>query len=291
MVKAVVLVLVSLLFTLDVSAQMKRMKKKDSYAKGTLYGYWGYNRSAYTKSNMRFVGPGYDFTLKGAVAHDNPSPFDASVYFNPNKITIPQFNARIGYYFKDFWSLSFGYDHMKYIFADQNEVYLSGEISEGVDENWSGTYNGEKVITDRDEFHYENSDGLNYLRIELTRTDRWVTVGDKDWFAISTNVGLSTGGLLSFNDFTFGGRKDMRTISLSGYGLSLHVGPRLEFFRHIFIQANLGGGLNHQLKVRTRPNDPSSYARHAYGYIEFDTVIGFFLYLGSKKGCDSCPTW
>ena len=113
--------LIALFFSFGVSpvlAQHKRMKKKVSYAEGTLFGYWGYNRSGYSKSNIRFVGPGYDFTLKGSVARDNPSPFDGSVYFNPNKITIPQFNARVGYYFKDHWAISFGYDHMKYIFAD-----------------------------------------------------------------------------------------------------------------------------------------------------------------------------
>lgn len=272
-------------------AQHKRMKKKVSYAEGTLFGYWGYNRSAYSKSNIRFQGPGYDFTLKGSVARDNPSPFDATVYFNPNKITIPQFNARIGYYFRDHWALSFGYDHMKYIFADRNEVTLSGEIDPGVDNLWSGIYNSEPVITNRDHIHYENSDGLNYLRFELTRTDQWFKVGSKDQFALSTNIGLSAGGLLSFNDFTFGGEKDVRTISLSGYGLSTHLGLRLEFFRHIFIQSDLSGGFNHQVKVKTRPNDPSSFARHAYGYTMFDTVIGFFLYIRPKNGCDSCPVW
>lgn len=269
----------------------KRMKKKVSYAEGTLFGYWGYNRSGYTPSNMRFVGPGYDFTLKGAVAYDNPEKFDASVYFNPSKITIPQFNARIGYYFKDHWAISFGYDHMKYIFADNNSVLLSGTIDEGIDENWSGTYNAEPVTTDRESFHYENSDGLNYLRLELTRTDMLFNVGDRDWFALSTNAGLSAGGLLSFNDYTFGGRKDVRTISMSGYGISAHLGLRFEFLRHVFLQTSLGGGLNHQLKVKTRPNDPSSYARHAYGYIEFNTVLGFLFYIRSKNGCDSCPVW
>lgn len=272
-------------------AQHKRMKKKDSYAQGTLFGYWGYNRSGYTKSNMRFVGPGYDFTMAGARANDNPEKFSASVYFNPSKITIPQFNARVGYYFKDHWAVSFGYDHMKYIFAHNNRVTLSGEIDAGIDTVWSGTYNAEPIVTDREHFHYENSDGLNYLRVELTRTDRWLTLGDNDQFAISTNIGISTGGLLSFNDYTFGGRKDVRTISMSGYGISLHVGPRFEFFRHFFIQPNLGGGFMHQVKVRTRPNDPSSYARHAYGYFEFDTVFGFLLYIRPKNGCDSCPTW
>lgn len=289
--KIVVLLALICIGTPSVHAQHKRMKKKDSHAEGTLFGYWGYNRSGYTKSNMRFVGPGYDFTMQGAVAHDNPSPFDASVYFNPNKITIPQFNARVGYYFKDHWAISFGYDHMKYIFANGNNVNLSGQIDAGVDTVWSGTYNAEPITTDRNHFHYENSDGLNYLRFELTRTDRWVEVGERSWFALSTNVGVATGGILSFNDFTFGGRKDMRTISMSGYGLSIHLGPRFEFFRHVFIQPNFGTGFMHQVKVRTRPNDPSSFARHAYGYLEFDTVIGFFLYIRPKNGCDSCPQW
>ncbi|MCH2229679.1 MAG: hypothetical protein MK105_04985 [Crocinitomicaceae bacterium] len=269
-------------------------QRKISYAKGTVFGYWGYNRSAYTKSNMRFVGPGYDFTMKGAVAHDNPEKFDAAVYFNPSKLTIPQFNARIGYYFKDNWSISFGYDHMKYIFADQNQVSLSGEIDPGVDTLWSGLYSGEPITTDRNHFHYENSDGLNYLRFELTRTDQWWKTGKKDWFALSTNVGLSAGGILSFNDFRMGyAASDItrRTISLSGYGLSGHLGLRLEFFRHLFLQPNLGAGFHHQVKVKNRPNDASSYTRQAYGYVEANVVIGFLLYIRTKNGCDSCPVW
>jgi len=282
-----------LLVPITSDAQSKYMKKKVTYAKGTMFGYWGYNRSGYTKSNIRFAGTGYDFTLEGAVAHDNQSPFSANVYFNPSKITIPQFNTRIGYYFKDHWAISFGYDHMKYVFADKNEVLLSGTIEPGIDDvtNWSGTYSGEAVTTDRENFHYENSDGLNYLRFELTRTDQWLKFGNRDWFAVSTNIGVSTGGILSFDDFTFAGRKDMRTISMSGYGISLHMGPRLEFFRHFFIQSNLGGGFMHQLKVKTRPNDPTAFARQSYGYFEFNTVVGFFLYIRSINACDSCPVW
>lgn len=270
----------------------KRKKQKISHAQGTLFGYWGYNRSGYTKSNIRFVGPGYDFTLGEAVAKDNPST-EANKYFSFQNITIPQFNARVGYYFRHHWAISFGYDHMKYIFIDQNRVKLSGTLDPGVDTetNWSGVYNGEEVVTNREQFHYENSDGLNYLRLELTRTDMLLALGDKDQFAISSNLGVSAGGLLSFNDFTFGGRKDMRTISLSGYGLSLHAGLRFEFFRHVFLQASLGGGLHHQLKVRTRPNDASAYARHAYGYMEGNVTLGFLLYVRPTNSCDSCPVW
>lgn len=272
-------------------ADAQKGKRKVSFAKGTIYGYWGYNRSGYTKSNMHFVGPGYDFTMKGAKAHDNPEKFDAAVYFHPKKVTIPQFNARVGYYFKDNWSISFGYDHMKYIFADKNEVLLSGSLDPGIDMAWSGLYSGESITTNRDQFHYENSDGLNYLRFELTRTDQWWKNDKNDWFAFSTNFGVSAGGILSFNDFTFAGEKDIRTISLSGYGVSGHLGLRLEFFRHFFIQPNLGAGFHHQVKVKNRPNDPSAYTRHAYGYYEANIVFGFLVYLREKNACDICPTW
>ena len=269
----------------------KDNKQKVSHAQGTLFGYWGYNRSAYTKSNIRFVGPGYDFTLSGAKAHDNQSPFSVDKYLI--NVTIPQFNARIGYYFRNHWAISAGYDHMKYVFQDRNEVTLSGEISPGVDPvtNWSGIYTGEPVITDRETFHYENSNGLNYIHLQLTRTDLLFAFGQKHQFAISSNLSAGAGALLSINDLTFAGTKSRETASMSGYGLSAHAGLRFEFFRHVFIQTNLTGGFNHQVRVRTRPNDSSSFARHTYGYGMWDTSLGFLLYIRPTNACDSCPIW
>lgn len=241
---------------------------------------------------MRFVGPGYDFTLGGAKAHDNQTPFGVT-YFKFNSLTVPQFNARVGYYLKNHWAISFGYDHMKYIFKDGNEVTLSGSINQGVDEtgNWSGTYSGESIVTDRDDFHYENSDGLNFLRAEITRTDMLLAFGLEQQFVISSNLGASLGGLLSYNDYNFGGTATQRTVSLSGYGLAVHVGLRFEFFKHVFLQTQLSGGMNHQVKVRTRATDPTSFARHMYGYSEWSTVLGFLLYIRPTNSCDSCPVW
>ncbi len=292
--KILVLILVLALTSFSSSAQSswKKNKQKISHAQGTLFGYWGYNRSAYTKSDMRFVGPGYDFTLAGAKAHDNPSA-ELKTYFDITTLTVPQFSARIGYYIKNHWAVSFGYDHMKYIFQDKNEVLLSGEIDPGVDPvtNWSGIYDAVPIVTDRNTFHYENSDGLNYLRFEFMRTDRLLVTGAKDQFVITSNLSAGAGALLSFNDFNFAGTHSWRTISMSGYGVSGHAALRFEFFRHVFIQTKFGGGFNHQVRVRTRPNDPSSFARHAYGYGSFDTTLGFLLYIRPKNGCDSCPIW
>ena len=147
------------------------------------------------------------------------------------------------------------------------------------------------MITNREDFHYENSDGLNYLRFELTRTDKLLAFGQNDWLAISTNAGVALGGILSFNDFTFANQKDVTTVSLSGYGVSGHASLRFEFFRHVFVQASAGGGFHHQVKVRNRPRDPSAYARQAYGYASFEGVLGFLFYIKGKNKCDSCPNW
>ncbi len=270
----------------------KNKKQKVSHAQGTLFGYWGYNRSVFSNSNIRFVGPGYDFALGGAQAHDNQTPFGAT-YFHPLKITVPQYNTRIGYYFKHHWALSVGHDHMKYILADQNEVTLSGRVNPGIDEtgSWSGTYSGEQITTNRELFHYENSNGVNYLRAELTRTDMLLAFGQERQFVISSNLGVGLGGLISYNDFRFGGKESRKTISMSGYGVSGHLGLRFEFFRHVFFQTNLSTGLHHQMKVRTRANDPTSFARHLYGFAQFDAGLGFLLYLRPTNDCDSCPVW
>lgn len=281
-----------ILLVFPAAAQKRKYgRKKESDAKGTLFFYWGYNRSFYTKSDIRFQGNGYDFTMANARAHDNPAKLSWD-YVNPAKITIPQFNIRIGYYFKNNWVLSFGYDHMKYIFADQNQVQLSGHIEPGLDteSNLSGDYSNVSYTTDRNKFHYENSDGLNYLRFELTRSQQWYKT-KSGWFGFTTNAGVSAGALLSFNDFRFAGQNDMRTISMSGYGLSVHLGLRFEFFQHVFLQANYGGGFMHQVNVKTRPNDASARASHTYGFMEMNAVIGALFYIKTKNNCNSCPNW
>lgn len=289
--KQTIITVLFFLCLIPVFGQKKSSGKKNSVGKGAMFIYWGYNRSAYTKSDLRFQGNGYDFTMANAKAHDNPAELSWD-YVNPAKITIPQFNIRAGYYFKNNWAISFGYDHMKYIFADQNQVKLTGYIEPGLDNesNLSGYYDNVDFTTDRTKFHYENSDGLNYLRVELTRSNQWYKTKSGS-FGFTTNVGVSTGAILSFNDFRFAGRNDMRTISLSGYGLSAHLGLRFEFFNHLFLQANYGGGFLHQTSVKTRPDEATARASQKFGFMEMNAVIGGIFYIKSKNNCNSCPSW
>ena len=287
--KKTLFVILLILIALPTMAQRKRNKPKNSHARGTLDFYWGYNHSAYTKSDLQLIGEGYDFTLSNVAAEDRPVPF-SSVYFNPTKITIPLFNIRLGYNFWNNFNLSLGYDHMKYVIRNNQDVSINGYVTPGIDEQWSGNYNGETVPLNDKHFHYENSDGLNYIRLQLTRVDQWYRTKKTGWFAINSLMGVSTGMVLSFNDLNFAGDFTRRTISASGYGISGHLGVRFEFWRHLFVQTNLAGGFIHQVNVKTRPTG-TDHAKQRFGYIASETVVGFLFYIRPTNDCNSCPHW
>ena len=263
---------------------------KDSQAKRAMFVYWGYNRSFYTDSKISFFGPGYDFSLVGVQATDRPSP-DFITYVDPSTLTVPQFNARIGFNFKKKWALSFGYDHMKYVIVHGPTYLLSGRINPLIDpiSNWSGDYNAEPVTTDESTLHYENTNGMNYIRAEISHIDKLVRASNA--FAIYSVSGLGAGLVLNYNDFTFAGEKSMTTLSMSGVGASAHIGIRFEFFRHFFLQANNSVGFLYQHRVKTRGNDPYAYARQSLGYFQSDIVLGGIFYLRPKDNCNTCPNW
>jgi hypothetical protein len=266
-----------------------RKKAKNSMAKGTGFLYWGYNRSGYTRSTIHFTGAGYDFSLKGVRAKDRPST-KIDEYFNPTKFTVPQFNIRAGYNFKNYWNISIGYDHLKYVMVHGPEYLLNGQITNGIDQNWSGNISDQIVVTNENEFHYENSNGMNYIRAELTNV-RNIVRNRRDNFTMSYLLGISGGAILSFNDFTFGGKKDVSTVSLSGLGVSGHAGMRFEFFKHVFLQTNVASGFIRQMNVRTRSSEYRAFAKQSLGYLEGNIVLGALFYIRPTNSCDSCPVW
>jgi hypothetical protein len=281
------LIIISLFLFLGANAQAQYLNQKKSTGPGTLFFYWGYNRSIYTPSTIRFIGPGYDFKLQGVEATDRPST-DFNEYINLTTFTVPQFDVRLGYNFKRNWAVSLGYEHMKY-----GPTYnLSGTISPGIDQatGWSGTYSGDTVTTNENTFHYENTNGLNYINVQLTNVFK-IYQSEKGNFALTTLMGVGAGPVLSYNDFTFAGEKSMETVSLSGVGASGHFGLRAEFFKHLFVAANVQGGFIGQYRVKTRPNDYDSHARQAFLYGQRDIVVGALFYLKQADKCNTCPNW
>jgi hypothetical protein len=282
-------ILCCLVLSIPVFGQMKKRKPKNSFAKGALDIYWGYNRSFYTASTLSLSGDGYDFTLDKVQASDRPEK-SLGTYVNPKTFTVPQFNLRAGYTFWNNYHLSLGYDHMKYVIRNNQTSALNGYIAPGLDSQWSGNYTDESVVLNENQFHYENSDGMNYIRLQFSRIDQWFRTRNSGWFAVNTVMGLSAGMILSQNDLNFGGEFTRKTVSLSGYGISGHIGLRLEFWRHLYLQTNLAGGFIHQTGVKTRPEGPD-LAKQKMGYLASETVLGFIFYIRPTNDCNTCPHW
>ena len=200
MKKVLFLVLFSLLSVTSFSQQTNK--------KGSYYITWGYNRSAYADSDIRFVGPGYDFTLLDAKALDFPTPLsEFKTYVDPGLLSIPQFNFHAGYFIKDNLSISIGWDHMKYVVTDGQTVKVTGFVNPqtsspaiAVDPAYVGTFNQTPLVLDPNKFvHLEHTDGYNYATVELEHFNP-VYQSKKSRFAIDWMQGVGVGCLLYTSD-------------------------------------------------------------------------------------------
>jgi len=96
---------------------------------GQMFIFFGWNRSAYSNSDIHFKGNGYDFQLDNVKATDRPTKLSWD-YINPAWFTVVQYDFRAGYFIKDDLALVLGIDHMKYVMKQNQTVDFSGTISD-----------------------------------------------------------------------------------------------------------------------------------------------------------------
>ena len=277
--------------TLTLNAQFFRKYKKTkvSYNQGTYFGYLGINRAYYTKANLRFTGPLYNITYKEALIHDNPAPFTKNNYLGKHPLISPQFSWKIGYYVKNNFAVSLGYDRFKYYLRNRSRVFLVGVVDPTADSKNYGKFDGAEHIVDTAVINYQNS--MNYYHLDFSWTTPWYKKKSGSKLGFSSDFGIGAGPIISKNSFLFGGEKDTLTKSLSGGGISIYVGNRLELKDRIFFQLNLSSGLLFQTHVRTRNENAFSYSTQNIGYASLSFSIGLFLYGRTINGCDTCPEW
>ena len=280
------LLIVFFLVPLASSAQYrssKSRKSKISNSEGTMFLSWGYHRSWYSGSNLRLNGPGYQLEMSGFRATDNPS-------YNLLNVPTTQFNARIGYYFKNGYALSFGWDKMSYEMVNGQAVLLNGATDGNASNGFNGSFFNQSVFLDSSAFVY-TIPTMNHINLKVSRTGRSVRFGRKEPFVISTDLGASFGLLLNQTDYRFGDYLDAGTSSLGGITLAAHAGVRFEFFKHIYIEPSLSGGYMNQVRNRLLEYEPNSYAKQHLGYLQFETTLGVLLYVRPTNDCNSCPQW
>lgn len=247
--------------------------------KGKIYVYWGWNWGWFGQSDIHYTGDQYDFIIHDVEATDRQSAFSFDGYFNPAVATIPQYNFRVGYFFKDNYSVSFGTDHMKYVVVTDQVVPITGYINDSGTE-YDGVYDHEDIMLATDFLQLEHTDGLNYVNADIRRFDELF-----DWGKVQVNmtegigVGLlypKTNSILLMND-----RYD--EFHVAGYGFSGVVALNFTFFRNFFLQSEFKAGYINMPDIRTTMS-ASDKASQSFPFYQLNIVFGATFHVGKKEG-------
>lgn len=253
---------------------------KEIKNKGKFYLYWGWNRGFYSDSDITFKGDDYDFTLYDVKASDRQTPFSVNDYLNPANMTIPQTNYRIGYFFKENYTISVGVDHMKYVMNQGQTARINGQITgsypDGNGGNYQGTYSGNDMqLLDENFLQFEHTDGLNYVSVELSRFDNiseFFKLNAKN-FQINAMEGVGIGVLYPRTNTTLMGKVRHDDFHISGFGVSAHLGLNFTVFKHFFIMPQLKAGYINMGSIRTTQSTKDS-ASQSFWYRQTTIVFG-----------------
>ena len=244
-----VFALICVSFTFAQSAEQP--VRYTAHNKGKFFVYWGGNRDQYSKSDITFKGKDYNFTIYDVPAEDRPKGWHID-YINPARMTVPQTNARIGYYISDHYSIALSLDHMKYVMLQDVPVRLSGTYSN------AGSFgeqlpNNNVLLTEKF-LTFEHTDGLNFVHAEVSRIDDFsflFKIKNTDKLQINLTEGLGAGLLYPKTNTELLGKERHDDYNIAGYGLCAKVGLNVTFWKHFFVQTELKGGYINMQNIRT----------------------------------------
>lgn len=270
----IVLILIAI-FSQEAKGQELQELKNELYTssnKGKFFLYWGGNRGYYTKSDITFTGDDYDFTLSDVESVDRPKGWHID-YINPLRMTIPQTNARLGYFIDDHYSIALGVDHMKYVMKQDQTVKMNGYIRNSGTVH-DGEYNNQDKVLTEDFLTFEHTDGLNYVTAEIARHDdisKWFSITNTDIFQVNLTEGIGIGGLYPRSNTKLLNKNRYDEFHLAGYGMSAKAGLHLVFFKHFMLIGEIKGGYINMNDIRTTES-PSDRAKQDFFF--FETILG-----------------
>lgn len=241
--------------------------------KGKLFFYWGWNRATYSNSDISFKGINYDFMLQDVVAKDRITQFSFTDYVHPLNITNPQTNFRVGYFLSDHYTISIGFDHMKYVVQSYQTVKINGEINAGTP--FDGIYNNDNIDLTNEFLLMEHTDGLNYVNVEVKRFDnigKYIGFNDEN-LQLNITEGIGAGFLYPRTDVRLFNQDERDEFQVSGWGISVGAGLNLTFFKYFFVQSDLKYGYINMPNIRTTQN-PEDTAKQNFTFFEKTIVFG-----------------
>lgn len=249
----------------------KKTEKKKEKQKATLFVSWGYNRSAYTKSDIHFKGDDYNFTLKKTIAKDRQSPLSIRNYLNISNLTIPQYNFAIGVVLPNNISITIGQDHMKYVVQQYSKATIDGYTH--IHNDFEGDFNNKSIVITPDFLQYEHTDGLNYVHATLNKEKLLIESKSKQSL-IRAIMGVHAGALIPRTDIKLMEYPEVNKFHLAGYGLGVNLGLRVQFLKYCFIRLDNKIGYINMPDVISRGVEFTDRANQHFSFTEFFISYG-----------------
>lgn len=251
------------------SSNKLKMVNNSTLKKGTMFIFWGWNRAGFSKSDIRFKGNGYDFTLNNVVAHDRPSELSMA-YIDPTRLSIPQFNFRFAYFLKDNVAIVVSQDHMKYV-MDQNQITnFRGNIS---DPTYAAmVQNGQVNLADEQFLTFEHTDGLNYVNVGL---EKYKNLSSNKNFDIFWAYGGGVGALMPKSNVKLFGNERSDRYHLAGFGLDARSSINLVFWNHIMARVEGKFGYINMPDIKTTLNNKPDKASQDFVFYQVNFGIGY----------------
>ncbi len=259
-----------------ISQNVQNSIKYTANNKGKFFVFWAGNRDKYTKSDIRFVGNNYDFTLYDVPAVDRPKGWHID-YINPARMTIPQTNFKLGYFINNKYNIAFGVDHMKYVMLQNVAVKYSGNYPNAG--SYGETLPDNQVLLTEQFLTFEHTDGLNFVNTEFSRVDdisKLFKLPNTDKVQINLTEGVGIGFMYPKTNAKFLGKERYDDYSVSGFGASAKVGLNVTFFKHFFIQTELKGGYIEMNSIRTTADKSDRAMQNFFFLTEIIAFGGIF---------------
>lgn len=194
--------------------------------KGQAYFSWGYNKEWYTHSNIhvRQESLGNDYTFRNVWGKDKPGWDEKSIFKQP--VSIPQYNYRLGYWFKDNWAIEISFDHTKFQVEQEQLLHVTGTMNhQAVD-----TY-----MINRGNLKWQLNNGANFFLFNLVHRVQLPKLQFRN-FNASLLLKGGVGFMTPHVENTILGKDNKPGFQFGGLDAGVEAALRLTFFKYIYLE-------------------------------------------------------
>lgn len=194
--------------------------------KGSIYFSWGYNAEWYTHSNIHISQPslGNHYTFKNTLGVDKPG---WNKNFFQKAITIPQYNYRIGYFFKNNWAVELNFDHAKYVVAHQQLLHVKGTMDHKAVNRYVD--NTPAIL------QYQLNNGANFFLFNIVHRIQLPYLNFRN-FNAALLLKAGVGFMVPHVDNKIYGNKNDKGFQFGGLDIGTEGALRFTFFRHVYLE-------------------------------------------------------